>query len=442
MPPDEDKLAVDNYNAFVIRHTWRNFWLNVADGGVYAIGVMLAPSDTVLPGFISDCVDRIPELSDYKKTLVGLLAVIISACFMMPQQLWAARLCEGRARLKKLLIVVAVLERLPWLFLGVMTGLLAGRNTRLALYLFFLIIFCYQFIIGIVSPVWQEVVAKVTPVHKRGILFGVRESIGGALGFGALLAANRYVPRLSFPANYTVLFLAVFAAIAVSVTPLFFLKEAPYPIERRLRLLRDYMRDIIAIVRADAVFQRYFWCRALFSMAQVACPALFAVRAIEVLGKEATVGLMVQMTMVITLSRMVISVFVGQMGDWFGYRLIMALSSLAAAVSILCALLASHHWGFYVAYALATFSFMSFWLGHSNYILELAPLEKRPSYISLDNMAGLPFVWAPLAGGYLADKFHYTLPFTVGIILALAATVGFFAFVAEPRKDMRKDLVS
>jgi len=427
-------MSVAEHNAFVAKHTWRNFWLNVADGGVYTIGMALVPAETVLPGFVSECASRIPWLAGYKNTLVGLLALIIAACFMMPQQLWAAKLCEGRLHLKKLLIVVAVLERLPWFFMGMMAALVAGARPLVALGLFFVIMFSYHFILGIVSPIWQEVVAKVTPLQKRGILFGVRESLGGACGFLTLLAVNSIVAKIEFPNSYTVLFFGAFILVLISAVPLFFLKEAPYTTERRERPMRDYLKDVRDILRTDKAFQKYFYCRAVLSLAGVACAPLFAVRAIEVLGAEATLSLMVRMTIVIILARTVISVFIGQMGDWFGYRVIMVLAALAAGFSIIAALVASSQLGFYAAYTLSTFSALAFWLGHSNYILELAPLEKRPSYISLDNMAGLPFVAAPIIGGILADRFGYSLPFILGAVLAIAAAALFFIIAVEPRK--------
>jgi hypothetical protein len=36
------KVTVEEYNSFVLRHTWRNIWLNAADGIFYAMGLALA----------------------------------------------------------------------------------------------------------------------------------------------------------------------------------------------------------------------------------------------------------------------------------------------------------------------------------------------------------------------------------------------------------------
>ncbi len=439
--PAKETVTVEEYNSYVLRYTWRNLFVNAGDGILYAMGQALAPAATVLPGFISDCVNRVPSLLPYKNTLTGLLALIMSVCFMMPQQIWAAKITEGRTRLKRLLIFVAAFERLPWLFMAVMTALVAPANPLLALILFFAIIFSYHFILGIVSPVWQEAVAKVTPVNRRGLLFGIRESTGGFLGVAVLLAAGMVVPGLGFPVNYVFLFSGMFILITLSWLTLFFLKEAPYPIERRERPFSDHVKDVRDILLHDRDFQRYFFCKALYSMSQVAASSFFTMRAISVLGVDAAVALAVRMTMVVTIARG-LSVLIGPLGDRYGHRLVLFLANLTGAAGIACALFATTEAGFYAAFAFATVSMMAFWCGHSNYILELAPLEKRPSYISLDNMSGLPFVAAPLLGGFLADKSGYTLPFVLGIVFTLAGAVAFLTIAVDPRRKMRRDLVS
>ena len=428
---------IQAYEAFVLRHQWWNLTVNVLDGAVFAAGMALVPVETVLPGYVKDTAALVEGLGAYENTLVGALLFVISACFMMPQQLWVAHFCERRALLKRPLIVFGITERLPWLVMGILIALLTRSSPRLALGAFFGMVFVWQFTVGLVSPIWQEMVAKVTPVNRRGLLFGVRESLGGLLGLAVLAAANGVMPGISFPANYAALFLAAFAIIMLSWTPLFFLREMPYPLPRASRSLRDCAREARDVLLHDRLFQRYFLCRTVYGLSAVAAASFFSMRAARVMGSEATVDLMVEMAMVIFGTRLVASVFIGPLGDWSGYRVIMALSAATAAASIAAAMLATGAWGFYAAFSLATLSALTFYLGHGNYILELAPLEKRPTYISLDNMAGLPLVAAPFAGGLMADRFGYEVPFAVGIALAAAAAVMFMTVAVEPRKLTR-----
>ncbi len=438
-PPDRPSGTVEHYNAFVLANWKRNLWLHVADGVFYSVGIALAQPETILPGFIRDTAE-VAGLSAWANRLVGLLPLVMVSCFIMPQLL-TAKLAEGRALLKGPLLLFALLERLPWLFMGAVTAMVTRGHPVAAIYLFMGLMFVYQFDIGLVYPVWQEFVAKTIPVRRRGLLFGIREGIGGVLGFVVLLVGSPLVARLAYPANYGALFAGCFVALMISYTPLFFLKEAPAPIERVSRSMRDHFTGLWSVVRADGALKRYLLCRCVQGVSMVAAPSFFAMRAVSVLGAAEAAMLTVKLAMVTMLARAASSLLVGPLGDRVGYRVVLAGGSFVSAAAITTALLAQSVWGFYLAYALATISHMSFWLGRGNYVLELAPLERRPSYVSIDHLVGLPFVAAPFFGGWMADSFSYTLPFAAGIILALAAGV-MFASTADPRRTMRSDIVA
>lgn len=439
---DSTPATIHEYNAFVLRHWKRNFWLNAVDAAVYGMGIALAQPDTVLPGFMQDTIARVPELASYENRLVGVLMLVWGVCLMLPQQLLTAKLCEGRGRVKGPLIAFAILERVPWLLLGLATAYVAPANPRLAMYLFFGFVFMYQFNIGLIYPVWQEMVAKTTPVRRRGLLFGVREAMGGVLGFGALMFFGRRFSGLEYPRNYAALFFGMFVCITVTLVPLAFLKEAEYPIERPKRTLGEYFSGLWAVVGSDGRFLRYFLCRSVFGLSLVAAPSFFALKAVRVMGGQAAEQA-VALAMVTMLARAPAAMLVGWLGDRFGYRVVMATAGVVGGAGIGCALWAQGIWGFYAAYALSTFSAMAFWVGRSNYVLELAPLEKRPSYIGIDNMSGLVFVAAPFLGGWLADRQGSSdMQFAIGGVLALLAGVLFIAVAVEPRKGLRSDLVA
>ncbi len=416
--------------------------LHVADGALFAIGLALAQPETLQPGFINDTVARVPHLGDYRNTIVGILGLIRLLTFMMPQQLWAAKLAEGRDRVKGLLLIFALSERLPWLFIGLMTGLVAPRNPELAIYLFMALVFLGYFDLGLVYPVWQEMVAKTTPVRKRGLLFALREGAGGILGFVMIISVRPFVTHMSYPANYAFLFLGMFTMTMVSFVPLLFLKEAPFPAAREHLAMTEHFKRLYATIKGDDGLLRYFACRAVHGLIQIAGQYFFAMRAVKVLGTETAAGLVLGMAAVVTISRTPISLLAGPLGDRFGYRIVMSLSSLLAGSGILAALAADSAGGFYAASALATFAHMAFWLGHGNYILELAPPEKRPSYIGIDSITGLPFAVALPLGGLLADRFGYGPPFVAGIILSLVAAVMFLTVCVDPRQRMNGDLVA
>jgi MFS family permease len=436
------QTQTETYNRFVLAHWKRNFAMHVVDGALYAMGMGLAQAQTVLPGFMRDTIGRVPHLVSYENRFVGIMALVMAACFMMPQQLWAARLAERRKRIFGILLLFAAGERLPWLFVGFMAAFLSPARPEISIYVFLALVFVYQFNIGLVYPVWQEMVAKTTPVRRRGLLFGVREGIGGITGFLTILLLRPLVARFDYPYNYALLFFGMFFFIAVSFAPLLYLKEAEYPEGRDHRAQSGHFLETFKTVAGDGRFVRYFICRSFFGMMAIAGPPFFTMRAMSVLGGDTGAGLALSLAAVVTLARTPCSLVAGPLGDRFGNRVVMSMAAVAGGLGVLCALFAKTTAGFYAAHVLGVFGYMSFWVGHGNYILELAPLEKRPSYIGLDNISGLPFVAMPFLGGWMADRFGYRPSFLLAVLFAAVAAVLFLTVAVEPRRTMREDIVA
>lgn len=421
------------YEAFVSRHAPRNIAIYTADGSLYAMGMALAPVATVMPKFVSDCVRRIDGLAPWENRLGGLLVLIMTVSYMMPQQIWAAKLAQSRPRIKSLLLTVAFAQRVPWLVLAAATLLIAPANPSAALVVFFVMILVSQFIQGMASPIWLETMAKTTPLGRRGFLYGLREACGAVASVAVIFAANSLVPHLDFPANYAFLFAGMFFFVTVAVLPLIFIAETDYPVERVSRTFAEHFRDMVEIVKTDARYRRYYVCKAVSSVAGLAPTSLFAMRAHAVLGEDATLALIMNMTLVVSVFRGA-SFFIAPLGDRFGYRFLWMVANVLAAGGTLAALFASSGTGFYVGYALATMAGAASWCASSNYMVELAPLERRPSYIGLDNMSGLPFVIMPFIGGWLADVTgSYAIPFGLAATAALAAAIAFRQLAFEPR---------
>ena len=74
-------------------------------------------------------------------------------------------------------------------------------------------------------------------------------------------------------------------------------------------------------------------------------------------------------------------------------------------------------------------------IGSMNYMMDIAPERKRPSYLAFMSLFTLPMALAPMAYGWAADALGYRVVFTAG--LALAVTALYFATqLLEPRDDL------
>lgn len=440
----KDDPSIERYNRFVLSHAKRNLALNTADGILYATGITLVARNTILPGFIHECVARAPNLAQYENTIVGLMPSVMALSIILPHQLISARLVEGRALVKRLFLFFTVFERFAWLFIGAAIWVLGGGNPTAVLYTFMASMFFFTFFMGLTSPAWRELMAKTTPINRRGLLFGMRDFGGAIGGTAALLAAGWFLTsgKIGFPHNYAILFFGAFAITMSSIVPMAFLKEAPYPGRQATHPMREVVSRVWAALKSDRMLTRYIACRWVLDLTTVANAAFFATKALR--GASATEGLelVIRFTIAGALARMVWAFLGAHIADRFGFRAVFATASLLSGAAILAALAAQTPAHFYVAFALSVFASRAMMIGRTNYILELAPPGKRPSYIAIDNMSRIPIVAAPVIGGLIADRLGYVFQFTAGAALAVVAALLFIFVAPEPRRERPAQTVS
>jgi MFS family permease len=129
----------------------------------------------------------------------------------------------------------------------------------------------------------------------------------------------------------------------------------------------------------------------------------------------------------------VFNLIFGPLADRKGYKLVMELSVLLAALSILLAFLAPHPAWFYAAFAMRGASAAGFFLSMM-FVMEFCAPEVRPTYIGLSNtVGGTTAALAPLLGGLLASVFGYSFLFATTLVIALAAFAMLRWLVRDPR---------
>ncbi|MBP2672927.1 MAG: arabinose efflux permease family protein [candidate division NC10 bacterium] len=152
----------------------KNFIVNVFEGALFITTAGLSSVQTVLPALVSRLGGG--------KLAVGAVALIAYMGVFLPQVV-AARYASARPWKKPWTIGFGLTHRVGALLLAIGVWVLGSRDTHAALIFFFVIFAINQTILGITTPAWFELVAKLTPVHRRGRLFGFRNALGGAGAF-------------------------------------------------------------------------------------------------------------------------------------------------------------------------------------------------------------------------------------------------------------------
>src|SRR5690242_19242432 len=123
-PGATSEFSEQAYEAYVERN-WRwNFIINICDVGFFNVSMGVASASTILPLFVRQLYDA--------PWLIGLIPAILALGYGLPG-LFAANQAERMERKLPFVAKVTIGERVPYLFLAIMTFFFAQTNPMLVL---------------------------------------------------------------------------------------------------------------------------------------------------------------------------------------------------------------------------------------------------------------------------------------------------------------------
>ena len=400
-----------------------NFIVNVLDASFFFFGMSFIAESTVIPVYVSRLTSS--------RVLIGLVSAIASAGWFLPQLLTA----NGTERLsrKKPLVVQAGLlaERLPILLLALSAYLFAGRAPGLALGLFFLFYSWHRLGSGAMAPAWEDMIAKIIPLDRRGRFFGIANFGGALLGIAGAQLTTHFLARYAFPNNFALCMFFATGGILLSWVFLALTREpARTPNKEHVSNL-TYLRRRPQLVKADVNFSRYLFSRMLAGMGRMAVglTTVYAVERWALPDQQAGVY-----TVILLVTQMLCNLLFGYLGDHKGHKLSLELGLLAWAGSMAVAYLAPTPFWFYLAFVAAGVATSGELVAGLMILLEFSAPEDRPTYIGLGNSTtGIFNAIAPLLGGLLASWVGFQPLFVISLLITLAAWAVLRYRVQEPR---------
>lgn len=398
-----------------------NYAVNVLDGSAFTLGVTFISSATIVPLFLS-------KLSD-SPIPIGLAAMIAQGSWFLPQ-LFTANLVERLARKKPVVVNLGFFtERLPmWLIL--LAAVVAAASPTLALILFFLGYAWHGLGAGVVATAWQDMLARIFPVNRRGRFFATTVFIGAGLGTIGASGSAWLLENYPFPQNFIISF--GLAAFAINLSWVFLaLTREPVRHEPVMRQdNRQYLAALPQLLRQDQNFSRFLLARSLLALSSMSIGFLTVSALARWQVADSTVGLY---TVAALLGQTGGNLFFGLMADRYGHKLSLEMSGAAALLCFALAWLAPTPGWFYLVFALQGISQGGILVSGMMIVLEFSPSHRRPTYTGLANtLVGLINVVAPLVGTVIV-QFSYAALFAMSALLALVGVVLMFYRVREPR---------
>jgi len=408
----------------------RNFTLGVINGGLFILMASLLDTDTVLTGFAW-------QLTGGKTLWIGLLVSVINSGWFWPS-LFLSPYFATRARLMPW-YQITVATRLVGLFaMAAVAWQVAELPLRLGFVLFTLMYLVYTASGGISLIPFLSVVSDTIPARWRGRFFGWRYLTGGLAAFGAGFAVKWLLGDHSpytFPTDYAILF-TVAAALAVpSLVVWCFAEERPQQAKRRRVPMTIEIRRGFRLLRRDRNFRRLIVTRSLATLMLGLALPFIVPYALSSLGAQAgAVGIFMSAKV---LTYALSNVFWSRVSDRRGNRRLLLLSAALGVVAVwmllVVHLLPGTHLfvlgglGFswrivFVCLIFGAFGFSNAGqeIGYTNFLLELIPERKRPTYLGVYYLIWAPLCWVPFVGALLIGSGHrFMLGFALAAVVSL-----------------------
>jgi MFS family permease len=410
--------------------TWWNFTVLGGDMAWFSLGLAISSAYTVLPLFVR-------HLTSDNVAVAMITAV--RALGLYAPQLVVARFIERRRHALPFILLMTVLERVPYLVLAGCALWLAGTHPALLLALFYALIFVALAAGGLTYPAWLDLIARAIPSGWIGRFMGLWTGLGGVLGIGGAALATAILFEVGWPQNFALCFALTFAAMVISFVLLALGREperaihAPAAHAARARpSFAESPRALVALVRQDRGLRRLLASNGLVGIASMAS-ALFAVAALP-LGGLSPAQVSAEGT-VLFLAMTAGNILWGMIGDHAGHRHVLVLSSVCAVIAPLLALGAHGVAAYGLVFFVLGLQLSGTQLAGFTLITQFGPEVRRPTYVALASVAYAPFaIGAPLVGGALANAWGYRPVFIITALVGALAALAFQFWVPDPAR--------
>jgi len=391
-----------------------NFAGGLIHGTFFRVSVAFAEPTTILPVYIMLLTDS--------KSYVGLLSSILLAGAVLPT-LFFSRYVEPRPRKLPFLLVAVFSRAASWLVLGALTWLLGAQHPLVTLAVLFVLLLVFSLGGSLGGVTFTDIIGKVIPAEIRGRFLGTRQLVGSLAALGTGIWVRQFLARedIAFPTNYATLFFLSAAALTIAGVGFAIMREPAQEQESTKPPLREYLSDILAILRQDATMRRYLLVRNLIGFHIMIVP-FYVLFAREVLGvSTAVVGTYVLMQV---LGGSASNIVWAQVNDRFGSHWVLR-SCIGIGLGLPLLALALGRWApayYGVVFLLLGAALNSRELAFTSFILDIAPVERRPTYAGMSGTLTAPTLVFPFLGGLLLDAAGY-LPVFTGVSVVMTVTM-------------------
>ena len=401
-----------------------NYLMGVLNGGIFGFGTSFLDPTTVLPVFIRHFTN-----SD---TLVGLASSLHRTGWHLPQLLVAGDLERRRFRLPIYVRANIVRMTLIWLTVPLIAWY-SLEQPGLVLSGFLILFGVASLCGGAAGLAYTDIVGKSIPRSYTGMFYATRSFLSGVLSIFAGVLIKYLLDAESgsvFPANYAVIFALGTGMMCLGIGCFSLVREPEGQISKTHRNFVQVIREVPGLLRLDPNFRTFLMVQVLASGIGFSLPfyVVFARETFQVPESSVGVFLAVQ-----TVGSAVFNVVWGRISVTQGNQRVVVFAVLGVAIIPILALILGSQaaliqqgdgWVVTVCFSpiflLIGGTTTGIFIGFKSYLLDIAPEERRPTYVGITNtVLGVGSLY-PVFGGILADLLNLQGVFALSAVTVLA----------------------
>ncbi len=359
-------------------------------------------------------------------TIIGTLSAVPFIALIL-SQIPGAKLIEYISR-KKVYVIGTGISRLLWVLIILVPYFFKSHPLIVVVLAYFLI----RFTEYITDPAWTTTAADLTPVKKRGILFGTRNMflVGGMMAASTIGAFYLDLFPKQSPYGFTTMF---FVGIIVGL-----LATSQFA-KIRIPKYRDHKHHKITEFFSRKTLKPYTSIIFFFNFSYAIASPLFVVYILRNLGLNYKIY--VGTIIIASVLKIISNRHWGKITDRYGDKQVAVLCIIGTALVPLFYLFitAKTLWLIIPAQIISGIAWAGVNLTTFNLLLDFTNPKTRATEIAQHNMViAFPLIIAPIAGGILADHIrHFIIAgipfvFLVSAILRLVSA-WLMHHITEPR---------
>jgi len=384
----------------------KNNLKNVLHGFFLAVAMSVADPSTILPLIVHHFSESV--------VLVGIFASLLRGGAILVQ-LFAAFYAQTYKKVMPYLKRVFLVRFLSWLSIGLAILFIGDKNPTLTLIVFGIGLFIFSFSAGFGSIYFSEIIAKVFDKVERGKSMANRQFFAalGAIISGGI--AGWVLSEFEPPKSYAYLFIISSFLLALGLYAFSTIEE---PIKENIRIkeksFKEFLKNAFRFLKEDKALQIQI-LTILFSYSYLFAFPFVILKANETIHLTGwLIGGFVTVQMIgALLGNLVWKKLTPR------YKLIIILSYICMILAFLIALFAKDAISYFLVFFLIGFAMDGFKISGLNLLFEIAPEDKRPIYVALQNNLTSIGLFFSIPGGFILKFFGYQTLYIFTIVMLL-----------------------